>query len=135
MNLQQTAVHLLHHVSDTLLGLGEGASFPAECRYASAKYAEAAERLSVEPCGIEDIRAARTIMKAAIPTMQKVDAAKLPDLARGWFDAVVYSQNAVMDLLSALESFHKHISLDKPEAQTMAKRLQRLIPAGWWGSR
>jgi len=135
MNLQHTAVHLLHQVADTLSGLGEGATYPAEHRFEAAKFAEAAKRLSVEPCRLEDIQAARALMKDAHPQLRAVDAAKLPDMVRGWFDAVCYTQNAVMDLLSALEAFHKHISLDKPEGRSMAKRLQRLIPAGWWGSR
>lgn len=135
MNLQHTAVHLLHQVSDALSGLGEGANSPAECRFAAAKFAEAAKRLSVEPCRLDDIRAARALMQAAHPQLRAVDAAQLPDMVQGWVDAVIYTQNAVMDLLSALEAFHKHISLDKPEGRSMAKRLQRLIPAGWWGSR
>jgi hypothetical protein len=136
MSLQHNAIELLDYTANTLNGLAEDSSQPANCRYAAARLGEAATRLRVEPCRPEDIRASFDIMVQAKSSLCLLKQGEHPTVVRGWVDSACYTYNAIIDLMEALEAFHKHITLDQAAStRPMSSRLMGLLPAGWGGDR
>lgn len=136
MSLQHNAIDLLDHVSQALKALAEDEVHPVHCRFAASLLGAAADRLRVEPCRVQDIRAAFDTMAKAKTAMEHLKAGDHAPVVRGWVDSACYTYNAIIDLLAAMEAFHKRVTLDQAvSARPMGSRLRRLLPQGWGGDR